>query len=464
VAAGGSGGGTFGLVLSEIRGFCIAFSSTPSTDAPLWVRLDDPNGPFSVQSFTVDRGRTYELDRTDVGTAEVTIIDTAGYFDPTNPTGPFVNLLNPMKPAALAIRNPVTGNWSTIFRGFTERFEFDMYPTEGYMTVTCHLVDGMGYLSGVEVVPSVAGDGPNGRALFGDKPLDYVGDQGNVVYDKDDDGAAVKHRIDKALTEAGWPTGLREVFSGNVSLKRTVYAPRSPLMSVINDAADAEFPAVSNFYFQKDGRATFHGRMARFNDTDANYHISHWKAGDLANVTSDPTRALIFDLKYDRDKDKIYNSILITPQDMDEELYEQMFNEDVVSIANYGRHSISFENLILNHDFQQGEDAITACLIMSDYYVFNYANPKTRVNTITLKGRIGGNSPYSDRVWRIISGVDISDVINVKTTHAWGGGFDADFFVEGVHYEVAPQSDEHLDVTLTLDLSPKSYYDDHVFG
>jgi hypothetical protein len=42
-----------------------------------------------VASYSIDRGRSFELDRTDTGTARVAINDTAGILDPTNSTGPY---------------------------------------------------------------------------------------------------------------------------------------------------------------------------------------------------------------------------------------------------------------------------------------------------------------------------------------------------------------------------------------
>jgi hypothetical protein len=61
-------------------------------------------------------------------------------------------------------------------------------------------------------------------------------------------------------------------------------------------------------------------------------------------------------------------------------------------------------------------------------------------------------------------GVDISDIIRLKTTHHNGvGGFDEDFFVEGLHYTASPLSDNYVDVELTLDVSPRALYDANPF-
>ena len=53
---------------------------------------------------------------------------------------------------------------------------------------------------------------------------------GNIVYYADTTTSAVGNRINRILNEIGWPSGNREIFTGNVPIKRTVYAPRSSAM------------------------------------------------------------------------------------------------------------------------------------------------------------------------------------------------------------------------------------------
>src|SRR3989304_6079654 len=149
----GGGGNISALVLSEVQGVCVAFDSPTLSEFPLWTRLDDPAGPFTVSGFSIERGRAYELDKSGTGTASVTIIDRNASFDPTNASGPFAGKLNPMKQAAIGLRNPVTGAWSTIFRGFVSRWGYDLYQTEDYNVVTLELVDGMDVLANAEMLP-----------------------------------------------------------------------------------------------------------------------------------------------------------------------------------------------------------------------------------------------------------------------------------------------------------------------
>ncbi len=402
-----------------------------------------------VSHYEIHRGRTSELERTDTGTATITMIDTNGSLDPSGGSTDF----DPMKPVAIGLRNPVTGTSSTIFRGHVARWSYDMYPNEKYAIATVDCVDGMDVLAAVEMTPSPVGT----QGAFGDVIISGRG--GDIVYYEDDQ---VAHRINQVLDECDWPAGEREIFSGNVKLQETVYAPRSPALTVITDAADGEFPGgVANFYIQKDGKAAFHGRLARFNPTDAQYGISIWRAGDMANVAADSSRAVIFALDYDKDKDKIINSALATPKDIADGDINGQRVEDLVSIAAYGTRSWSAENLLTKFGHNGNTTANVETKKYATYYVNNYATPRTRVNRITFK-TVPTSSTYASQVWAVMCGVDVSDIIRLKTTHL-AGGFDEDFYVEGIHYSVDPLNDQYLAVQLDLDVSPRSYFNSNPF-
>jgi hypothetical protein len=400
-----------------------------------------------VSSWSIDRGRSYELDTNSAGTAQITLIDTTGELDPTSFAYPF----EPMTPAAIALRNPVLGTDHTIFRGHVQRLSYDLYQNERYATVTVDLVDGLDRLAVMEMFPG--GD-------WGELP---PLNEGDVSFFADDQTSATGHRINLLLDQANWPVGLREVFSGNVALQGVVYSRRTPVMTAIQDCADAEFPGVANFYIAKDGKATYHGRLARFIPADAQYHISTWRCGDMDAVAADSTRALIFELGYDRDAEKVINSALATPQNILDANIAAHRVEDTGSIATYGTRAISFENLLTTDGYGYQTAADDACELFAQYYVTNYAQPRNRVNKITFK-RVGPDDPYAANLWRLMCNVDISDIIRLKTTHHGGaGGFDEDFFVEGLHYNANPLSDEYVDVELTLDVSPRAYYDTNPF-
>src|SRR5262249_53423562 len=99
-----------GVAIEPAGRFCIAFTNqTMEWDEAVWTRIDDY--PNLVTSYQIDRGRQYELDRTDTGRATVAINDTDGVFDPRNLTSPFWGKIRPLLQARIGRRNPVTGEW-----------------------------------------------------------------------------------------------------------------------------------------------------------------------------------------------------------------------------------------------------------------------------------------------------------------------------------------------------------------
>ncbi len=402
-----------------------------------------------TSGWTFRRGRTGELDKNSPGTAAITLIDTTGELDPSGGSYSFA----PGTPGAIAINNPVTSSDHTVFRGNVSRFSYDLYPTEKYAIATVELVDGLDRLARTEMY---AGTGM--ILTWGDLSFISTAQDGDVWFDSDGTGNAVATRINSVLNSAQWPVGLREVFSGNVKLKETTYAYRTPALAAIQDAADAEFPGVANFYIQKDGKATFHGRLARFNPTDAQYHISIWRAGDIAGVASDSSRALIFELDYDIDAEKVINTAMATPKGIaDADINDQRV-ENASSIGTYGSRSESFHDLLTDGDHFDGANAKVATKKFATYYVNNYATPRVRVNRITFK-RLHPTHPNASRVWALMCGVDISDIIRIKSTHLGGGFNDVDYYVEGISATATSRGGEDFDdVEMTLDLSPRAYF------
>ncbi len=217
-------------------------------------------------------------------------------------------------------------------------------------------------------------------------------------------------RINQALNDAGWPATLRSIFSGNVALQEVVYQRNSSLLQVILDAADAEFPGVANVYVDKNGKVTFRGRFARFDPTNPQYGITFWPCGDTA-ACADTTYAPIFGLDFSRGKSNLINSAIALPETG----------------------------------------------LYSAYYVDNYKDPRNRVNQIRFRP-VATTHPNATALWGTVCGVEIGDVISLKCTFPWGGGFDEDFYVEGIHYDAVPLNATMPDINLTLDLSPAAYY------
>src|SRR5215216_5906429 len=103
-----------------ILGVGIALAGNATDVSPTWTRIDDPAGVNVVTSWEIERGRRGEREQTGPGKANVTLRDLTGAFDPTNTTGAYYGQLRPGRQAGIALQNPVTSAWSTLFRGHVE--------------------------------------------------------------------------------------------------------------------------------------------------------------------------------------------------------------------------------------------------------------------------------------------------------------------------------------------------------
>jgi len=433
------------------------------TASPTWQRIDLD---YAVQSWSIDRGRPNEMSRTDTGTAQINLVDKTGDFDPTNTTGAFYGRLNagqPMGPlvqAQISLQNPTGGHaWFTLFRGFISQIQWQPYQTEQWANVTISLVDAMALFAAMEMVPGAFGD-------------DYV--DGNILFNEDLALTACQTRINKVLDDAHWPTSLRVIFTGNVQLLALSVAPRSTVLQVLEDTADAEFPDMANLFVGCQGRGStlpgsvvFHGRYARFQPAEADYQIATWQCGDDQAAAADPTNVVRISppLVASLDDTSLYTSALATPQGIADGDIEAQYVQDAAGAAQIGLRSWSAENLLTRGGITAPvggtpTDGVAETKRFAQWVVDNYSTtpiaPTVRVGQLTIKTRDPA-STYGPATWSMVCGVEISDIVHLTTTHSGGGGFNHDFYIEGIHYNARPGGLNPY-IELTLDVSPKGYY------
>jgi hypothetical protein len=430
--------------------FHLAFDDPTLEPYPTWTRLDSI--PNLVGSYTIDRGRQYELDRTDTGRATVTVNDVDGTLDPTNPDGPYYGKIKPRMQAALCRHDPVGDSWEWRFRGFVEDFSYEFDPSQRVNRLTISLVDLFEVLAGAQMQPGLFGTVP--------PPADSAGQ----VYFPD--GDLVEDRIISVLAAAGLATPLRVVFAGDVTLHAAVYSPGESALVAVQEAADGEFPGVANVFCDRQGRVCFHGRLARFfPETVAaewgpdawDYHA--WKAGDGAAVNSSPSDTVqLREFAFEYGLAKIINSASATPAGIADEQVAGQLVVDTVSLGSYGPGSWSADSLLTRTSLLDGSDDLTETKRFASYYVTNYAEPQNRISLIGFRS-LAPSDPRAGPLWQFLNRVDIADSVTVTVTSPGGGGFDdAEYFVEGIHEQVRPLDPAYDDVTLTLDLSPRAFF------
>lgn len=475
--------------------FEVAFTDHSLEPTPTWTALDQ-DYPNLVAEWSIDRGRTFELDRVDTGRATVTINDTDGILDPTNSSSPFAGDIQPLRQARLGLWNPVVEDWFTRFRGFVESYEYVFDPSQLVNRVTITLVDIFEIVSAVEMFPGAFGDPipPENLAELG----------GNVFFEDTEDGEDPAHGMQRRVVDVlngdvppmlgtcGIPAEFYEVFSGNVTLHEQTYSAGESAMTAIQEAVDAEFPGVGNVFGNRLGKLAAHGRFSRFDPvttaaaTDWDFH--DWKAGDGAAVNASPTdTAHIRTFALSRDLGKIINLAYASPKtNLTGKQYDDAVAGNTVQPGDagtskglYGLRPWSTESLLTKEGVTDGLVGELGAANLSgwketrrfaQYYAEQYAVPQNRVT------QIGFRSMHPDwtgagATWALFSECDIGDRVALVIGSPGGGGIEYDaghpnrnrFFIEGVHEELRPLSGDVDDVTLTLDLSPATYYEDSPF-
>jgi len=398
--------------------------------------------------ITINRGRQDELSRTPTGTCTIEV----NYLD-----GDASGLIG--QSGVVTLDNPFGGT-GTVFTGTVDAVDFNMHYSQQYTTVTITLVDALDYFAGIELVPG--GD-------FGEWPLPAGVDEGNVFYEQEIVGNFMGvGRILRLVNESGFG-GSTELFSGNVQLQDKIYAPGTSMLEAIDDCCDAEWPGLANRFVQADGTFTFHGRLARQNPGDAQYHIDTWAIGDRAACAADghSGRGRIAEFEAGISQSRIINAAYAAPRGIADADIEGQIVIDATSISNYGRRAWSAENLEtwfdeLNGPFAGGvgdpAEANAATLLFAQAIVDAYAEPRVQIERCVLKSR-HPSWRDAEATWDILTSADISDLVDVNVSNP-GLSVDEEFFIEGVTYTIRPLNGDFALVEMGLNLSPRAYWPD----
>lgn len=443
--------------MAQPEGVSVAFGEAALTADPTWIRIDDQTIAL-VTGWQTKRGRTYITDKSDTGTANVDFYDLLGSLDPTNATGPFTPM-DPNCPFAIALYNPVTETWHTIYRGLEQNVQCVLDLSENFLTGTMPAADLFSLLAIAEIPPGVdfadAADGSNTANEIGD-----------TTYAKQ----SVQDRIYAILADAGiTDPAVLDIFSGNVQVQACVESPGTKVLQPLQDAADAEFPGIANLFISKEGVITFRGRRARF-DPDS-YSAHTWHCGDTAAVAAGGSGwCLIAGLQFDKDVEKVINAADFSPQGISDIDIPGQLVTDPTSIDQFGPRGLSGADLLTaGGEGTDDNDANEETKLYSTYYVENMAAALPRISQLTFRWLPPEDARAGD-LWNLLCNVEIGDIVVVTTTHPGGGGFAADeYFVEGISYDAKPLGREDIpdmvDVTCVLDLSPRGYFnpDDNPF-
>lgn len=465
--------------MADPVGIAIAPNDSTFSETPTWIRLDDTDQPWRVTGFEVSRGKPSEFDRNDPGRAQISLIDRDGSFDPTNPSAPFPLTLAAQ--AAITVQNPVTGEWRHLFKGFTKEYPGDFYPTGNLAEVPLQLGDGFDYLNGVLMSPA-------DPVRFGDTPPAGIGR--TLYYPETDGTGQVRARLNQALDNADWPASWRHTFSGNVSLQAWQYPVGTPLMTVLEEAVEAEFPAVGVHFMSRRGNYVFRGRYPRF-DPDSYLsddgddiragpageggRLVRWKVGGRPQAAADlgseaegyrDGTAVIADLAYRHSWEDVINAAIALPEGVDEGDVPDSLFTDGTSIAQYGwRFGPDMQNLLVLHgNTPPGRNAVEETALYAEYWVENFKQPVTRLTRLFFRPRDATNT-LAPALWAFMLGVELGDPVDVLTDHYGREGFNGTYFIQGIRYRATNLGRPGLpDIEMELDVSPAGFYAHNPWG
>jgi hypothetical protein len=360
----------------------IAFGDNPFATAPTWSDVTS-----DLMNFTIRRGRQYELNRMESGTAEVTLTNIDGDYWPNNTSSAYYGDILPWK--RINIRAAYDYNVYDLYTGYIESWnpDFIIRPINApIMKLTC--------ADGIKSVSQLLLNNTTGYSL-----------------------EASGTRIDNILDDLGWPTTSRSLDTGQSNVQATGVLTNTNAMSHAFTVQDTELGIL---FVSPSGSMMYQDRHARLKSP---YTVSQATFGDSAGELG-YTEILLA-----HEDLRIYNDIRITRLSGTEQVATS-----TTSIDAYGKRGLQKPSLLMTSD----ADA----LAQAQYLLNRYQTPAMRVRQITVKP----NSDPAD-LYSKVFGYDISTRITIRLAQA---SLNKDYHIEGIRHSWNVTNPEGLQTTWML--------------
>jgi hypothetical protein len=334
-----------------------------------------------VNRIETNRGRTALSDQFQTGALTLRIVDQNGDFNPQNVTGPYYNLLTPMKKVQItATFNSVT---YPIFSGFITSY-VTTYPGESAEDVAITTIQAVDAFRLAQVAQiSTVTDATAGQ-LSGT-------------------------RINKILDEIDWPTSQRDIDAGLTTMQADPGTNRTALQA-LTTVATSEYGALyvdanNSFIFQD--RAVTVGSIGGTptvfadNGTGIDYFDAAWVLNDVL----------------------IFNKATITRTGGTVQVASNQ-----ASIDKYFLHSYYLDSLLMETD--------AVALDYAQAYVASRAETSIRCDAIVLDLY----TPNYDTGIVAALDLDFFDPITIKTTQPGGSLLEKTLQIFGVRMNITPNS------------------------
>ena len=334
-----------------------------------------------VNRIETNRGRTALSDQFQTGSMTLRIIDQNGDFNPQNVSGPYYNLLTPMK--KVQITATYGGTTYPIFSGFITSY-VTTYPDESeadLATTTIQAVDAF-RLAQLAQISTVTG------ATAGELS-----------------GA----RVNDILDQISWPASQRDIDPGLTTLQADPGTNRTALQALFT-VAESEYGAI---YVDADNNFVFQDRG-----------VTAGSIGGTPTVFADDGSGIdYFDATWILNDVLVFNKATITRAGGSPQV---ALNQD--SIDKYFLHSYFLDNLLMQTD--------AVALDYAQAYVASRQETSIRVDAIVLDLY---TPSYNTGIIAALD-LDFFDPITVKTTQPGGSLLEKTLQVFGVRMNITPNS------------------------
>jgi len=333
-----------------------------------------------VDSIKTTRGRTALSDVFQTGTMSLRIIDQTGAFNPMNPASPYAGLLNPMRKVT------ITATYGTttypIFAGYITSYDTTTPKDVGEVVyTTIQAVDGFRLFQNAQIT-SVASTSA---------------------------GQSSGTRIAKLLDAVGWPSGMRDIDTGQTTVQADPGTLRTSL-GAMQTVTSTEYgslymDAFGNLVFQDRAltSSSVAGTPVDFNDngTGISYNNALWKLDDTL----------------------VFNKASITRTGGTTQIASNQ-----ASIDKYFLHSYQEQNLLMETDAE--------ALNTAQAFVASRQETSIRCDAVTLDLYTAN---YDAGITAALA-LDFFDPITVTTTQPGSSSLTKTLQVFGVSHDIKPSA------------------------